>query len=149
MPTNKELLEKNKTLREEIEKLQVSLLMGDGENDDINRRWAEDNERHQTVIECQQEEIEFLKKELYLFKDKPQLGRSYANSRRENKELKEEIENLKDQNKEDLDDYQLFLDAFDVAHATEAIDWYWKHLTDESKDSLIKKGHNPNKKLFQ
>ena len=102
MPTNKELLQKNKTLTEEIESL---------------------------------------KKELYIYKDKPQLGRSYANSLRENKELQEEIQNLKDQNKEDLDDYELFLEAFDVAHATEAIDWYWKHLTDESKESLIKNGY--------
>ena len=55
MPTNKELLQKNKTLTEEIESL---------------------------------------KKELYLYKDKPQLGRSYANSLRENKELQEEIKKL-------------------------------------------------------
>ena len=87
------------------------------------------------------EENESLKKELYIYKDKPQLGRSYANSLRENKELQEEIQNLKDQNKEDLDDYQLFLDAFDVPHASEAIDNHWNYLSDESKESLIKNGY--------
>jgi len=94
-----------------------------------------------SMMKSLKEEIEKLKEELYIYKVKPQLGRSYANSLRENKELQEEIQNLKDQNKEDLDDYQLFLDAFDVPHASEAIDNHWNYLSDESKESLIKNGY--------
>ena len=176
-------------------------------------------------------QIENLKKELNLYKNKPQLGRSYSNCLRENKQLKEENEilkekveeledfdsklseqrldeiielegrvkeldeenyelkncsyeeycNLVDENKlikefvdlknelgeiselnsiskddnighyqdiidelkEDLEDYKLFCDAFDVPCAMEAIHNHWRNLPDESKEELTQKGLNP------
>ena len=123
-------------------------------------------------------QIENLQKELKIYKDKPQLGRSYSNSLREIKQLKEENEKLKncsyeeycnmvdenklikefvdlknelgqvtdnhDELKEDLEDYKLFCDAFDVPCATEAIHNHWRNLPDESKEELTQKGLNPN-----
>lgn len=122
-------------------------------------------------------QIENLQKELNLYKNKPQLGRSYSNSLREIKQLKEENESLKncsyeeycnmvdenklikefvdlknelgeisdisDELKEDLEDYQLFCDAFDVPCAMEAIHNHWRYLPDESKKELTQKGLNP------
>ena len=123
-------------------------------------------------------QIENLKEELNLYKNKPQLGRSYSNSLREIKQLKEENEKLKncsyeeycnmvdenklikefvdlknelgevtdnhDELKEDLEDYKLFCDAFDVPCAMEAIHNHWRNLPDESKEELTQKGLNPN-----
>ena len=123
-------------------------------------------------------QIENLQKELNLYKNKPQLGRSYSNSLREIKQLKEENEKLKncsyeeycnmvdenklikefvdlknelgqvtdnhDELKEDLEDYKLFCDAFDVPCAMEAIHNHWRNLPDESKEELTQKGLNPN-----
>ena len=126
-------------------------------------------------------QIENLQKELKIYKDKPQLGRSYSNCLRENKQLKEENEKLKncsyeeycnlvdenklikefvdlknelgevtdnpdlhDELKEDLEDYKLFCDAFDVPCAMEAIHNHWRNLPDESKEELTQKGLNPN-----
>ena len=137
-------------------------------------------------------QIEKLKEELNLYKNKPQLGRSYSNCLRENKQLKEENEKLKncsyeeycnlvdenklikefvdlknelgeiselnsiskddnighyqdiiDELKEDLEDYKLFCDAFDVPCAMEAIHNHWRNLPDESKEELTQKGLNP------
>jgi regulator of replication initiation timing len=91
-------------------------------------------------------QIENLQKELNLYKNKPQLGRSYSNCLRENKQLKEENEKLKeisDELKEDIEDYKLFCDAFDVPCAMEAIHNHWRNLPDESKEELTQKGLNP------
>lgn len=72
--------------------------------------------------------------------------------------LKEQIEKLKkhyqflqdtdssdddDELIEDLEDYKLFCDAFDVPCAMEAIHNHWRNLTDECKEKLTKKGLNP------
>ena len=48
-----------------------------------------------------------------------------------------------DESKEDLEDYKLFCDAFDVPCAMEAIHNHWRNLPDECKEELTKKGLNP------
>ena len=86
-------------LKKELHKLKSDIKEGDlPELKDLNSRWAkkrdENGDSFRRMIKEYKEEINKLKKELYLYKDKPQLGRSYANSLRENKELQEEIEKL-------------------------------------------------------
>jgi DNA-binding ferritin-like protein (Dps family) len=100
MPTNKELLQKNKTLREEIEKLK----------------------KH-------------YQSDLYEWKEKHQ-------SLQDMLDLYIEASN-DDKTKEDLEDYKLFCDAFDVPYAMEAIHNHWRNLPDECKEELTKKGLNP------
>ena len=115
------------------------------EIDDINRRWAEDNERHTDVIACQEEHIEVLKKEIEKLKDCSY--EEYCNMVDENKLIKEVVDLKKEleEHNEDLEDYKLFCDAFDVPYAQEAIDNFWNYLSDESKKELIKNGHHKSK----
>ena len=119
------------------------------EIDDINRRWAEDNERHTDVIACQEEQIEKLETSLGDrtddFEERSHeydiLSALYEKLKKENEKLKEKLE----EHNEDLEDYKLFCDAFDVPYAQEAIDNFWNYLSDESKKELIKNGHHKSK----
>ena len=71
----------NKQLRETIDELAY-------ENDEINRNWAEDNERNGDIISAQQEQIEKLKEENELLKNCDIMQYSYL-VQGENKLLKE------------------------------------------------------------
>ena len=54
--------------------------------------------------------------------------------------LKQELENLKAEYELEKGDNELFCDAFDVAHATDAIEMYWVHLPECCQKELLQKG---------
>lgn len=117
----KEAIDKERTksekLKKELHKLKSDIKEGDlPELKDLNSRWAkkrdENGDSFRRMIKEYKEEINKLKKEYYLYKDKPQLGRSYANSLRENKELQEENKKLKEE-REDAS-YQLAGELEDI-----------------------------------
>lgn len=82
------------------------------------------------------EENEKLKEELNLYKNKPQLGRSYSNCLRENKQLKEENEKLKNCSYEEycnmVDENKLIKEFVDLKNELGEI----SDISDESKEDL-------------
>jgi len=54
----------NEKLKKQVEASNDCAMEVCAENDDINRRWAEDNERWDTIVAEQQEQIERLEKEI-------------------------------------------------------------------------------------
>ena len=158
MPTNKQLEEKIsileacnnakkltiEKLKKENEKSYVKKLIGGmqkgggGFND-----WVMKNQQHKWG-NCVIAYVVYLEQEV----------KNYEKLKKKNEELKENYQNFQDimldtdssdddELKEDLEDYKLFCDAFDVDCAREAIHNHWRNLPDECKEELTKKGLNP------
>ena len=62
------------------------------ENDEINRKWAEDNERNGDICYEQEEQIKELKEENDEYKLRDENTTTYKELEKENKELKEDNE---------------------------------------------------------
>ena len=132
MPTNKQLEEKISILEacNNAKKLTIEKLKKENEE-------LKDNEQGRLLYHRYEklELKEHYQSDLYEWKEKHQ-------SLQDTLDLYIEASN-DDELKEDLEDYKLFCDAFDVDCAREAIHNHWRNLPDECKEELTKKGLNP------